>query len=202
MGPRHRRIIATTAWYPPRRWWTVLGSASSRALSPRDWRVRVATPLPPHRTRAPCLRPSRLLVRSRSVIRHRSSRCLAPTGSSTVWRVIEVARPSSSRGSPTRSQRVERPNAAHSVRVGIGSARSTSRTSVSASILRKRTRPSRSLLGWTIPSSVIRRGQSRALMASSTRINRSRRGGRSTSVPMDGSPISTSASGPPPMVRP
>jgi hypothetical protein len=192
MGPGHTRIIATTACYPPRQCGMVSDGAWSQASSPPGWPAHAATRLPPHPVRTPPLRPSRL-VRSRSVIWHRSSRCPAPTGSSTASPAIEVARPSSSRGLLTRSQRVERPNAAHSVRVGIGSARSTSRTSVSASILRKRTRPSRSLLGWTILSSAIRRGQSRTLMASSTRINRSRPGGRSTSVPTDGSPISTSA---------
>jgi hypothetical protein len=41
------------------------------------------------------------------------------------------------------------------VRVGITSAHSTSRTSESASIPRRRTGPSRSRLGWTTRSSAI-----------------------------------------------
>ena len=185
MGPRHTRIIATTACYPPR----CARSQTERGRRHRrrgPGRLRAARPLPRQSTRTPRPRRSPRPARSRSVIWLPSSRCPAATGSSTAWRVIEVARPSSSRGSPRRSQKVERPNAAHSVRVGIRFARSTSHTSPSASIRRRRTGPSRSHSAWTIRSSAIRRRRSRAPTGWSIRISRSRPGGRSTLAPTAG----------------
>ena len=135
MGPRHTRIIATTTCYPPRRCslvsdWSVVagivaaGLAGACREAPAPGVDKNAAPL--DKRAAP--------ARWRSVIWLPSSRCPAATGSSTAWSVIEAGRPSSSPGSPRRSQKVERPNAAHSVRVGITSARSTSPTSPSASI--------------------------------------------------------------------
>jgi hypothetical protein len=172
------------------RWRAVSGGASSPASSPRACRVRAAKPLPRRSKRAPRRRQHRR-VRSRSVIWRPTSRCPAVMARNTAWQVTEVVRRSCSRGSPKRSQKVERPNAAHSVRVGIKFARSTSRTSPPASILRKRIGPSRSHSASIIHSSAIHRGQSRAPMAWSTRISSSRPGGRSISAPTAGSPTST-----------
>jgi hypothetical protein len=189
-GPRHTWIIAgSAACYAPRQCGLVSGIAWSQASSPRAWQVRAARPLPPDSKRMG-RRLLRHLVRSRPVIWRPSSCCQAATESSTASPVIEDGRPSFSPGSPTRSQKVERPNAAHSVRVAMRSARLTSRTSGSVSTSQKRTGRSRSPLGWTIRSSAIQPRRSRRPTAWSIRISRSRPAGRSTSAPTAASRIS------------
>jgi hypothetical protein len=134
------------------------------------------------------------LARSPWVTSLRISRSPAPTASSTVSRVIAGARTCCWRGFPRRSPKGERPSATHSVRVGIRSGASTSRTLLSVSTPLRRTRHSRSRSVSTTRFSAIRHGPWPLPTAWSIPINRLRRAGRSISGGTAGSLTSTSTS--------